>query len=64
MPVYEVELEFDWEGETKISVKEVMHCHLHYKSLRPERYERSKSAMFKLAKLINLTRLKLVLDSE
>lgn len=42
MPVYEVELEFDWEGETKISVKEVMHCHLHYKSPRPERYERSK----------------------
>ena len=40
--VYEVELEFDRESEAKIRVTEVTHCHLHYKSPRTERHERSK----------------------
>ena len=52
--VYEVELEFDRESETTIRLKEEIHCHLHYKSPRPERHERSERKMCSLLLLAAL----------
>lgn len=46
--VYEVELEFDRESETKIRVNKVMQYRLHYKSPRPERHERSQRKLCSL----------------
>ena len=42
--------------KTKIRVLEFIHCHLHYKSSRPERRKRSKRVMCSLLLLVTLVK--------